>query len=165
MSSFIYYINWLPLQGLTQSSSHKSIPVKLLGLLTQKTQRLLKTGQSPAHRVNPSAHLIWLPRDGVSPWQCGHCTHTMRECIPGCEVDTQAYTKFNTSYITSINNVSWYLSGVTGVVHVEAMQFFLVTSVQFSLSCTFFAFSQVSHSSLCWKHWWSSVGECTKSRT
>ena len=29
MSSFIYYINWLPLQGLTQSS-HKSIPVKSL---------------------------------------------------------------------------------------------------------------------------------------
>ena len=28
-SSFIYYINWLPLQGLTQSSSHKSIPVKV----------------------------------------------------------------------------------------------------------------------------------------
>ena len=30
MSSFIYYINQLPLQGLTQSSSHKSIPVKSL---------------------------------------------------------------------------------------------------------------------------------------
>ena len=29
MSSFIYYINRLPLQGLTQSSSHKSIPVKV----------------------------------------------------------------------------------------------------------------------------------------
>ena len=40
-SSFIYYINWLPLQGLTQSSSHKSIPVKPLGLLTQKTWRPL----------------------------------------------------------------------------------------------------------------------------
>ena len=29
MSLFIYYINWLPLQGLTQPSSHKSIPVKV----------------------------------------------------------------------------------------------------------------------------------------
>ena len=51
-------------------------------------------------------------------------THTMRECIPGCEVNTQAYAEFNTSYITLINNISWYLSGVTGVAHVEAMQFF-----------------------------------------
>ena len=29
MSSLFYYINRLPLQGLTQSSSHKSIPVKV----------------------------------------------------------------------------------------------------------------------------------------
>ena len=60
MSSFIYYINWLPLQGLTQSSSHKSIPVKSLyrplGPLTQKTRRALETGRSPMHRVDPSAH-------------------------------------------------------------------------------------------------------------
>ena len=89
-SSFIHYINRLPLQGLTQSSSHKSIPVKPLGLLTQKTQRPLETGQSPACRVNPSAHPVWLPQNGVSPWQISSPKTDAHPKQPGLGLSLQA---------------------------------------------------------------------------